>query len=125
MAVTWKQIAFLDDVASLTSDAPADTAASAAAGNGTTAARSNHVHAIDSGSVDGSTIELNSGALRVKDAGITSAKLASLSANRECAGYQLLNAVVHQSSSAPATPVVGKLWQDSDDQKLYICTSAA
>jgi len=125
MAVTWKEIAYKDDVATLSDTAPSDIGTSAAAGNGTAAARYNHVHALGSGTVDGSTVELNSGAIRIKDGGVTSAKLASWSANRNCAGYQALDLVVHQSSSAPETPVVGKLWQDSDDQKLYICTSAA
>lgn len=124
MAVTWKQIAFVDDVATLSDTSPSDIGTSAAAGNGTAAARYNHVHALGSGTVDGSTIELNAGALRIKDGGVTSAKLASWSANRNCAGYQAVDLVIYQKSTAPDTPVVGKIYQDSDDQKLYICTSA-
>lgn len=64
-AATVKSIAYADEVAALTSDAPADTAATAAAGDGTTAARSNHVHEIGSGSV-GTTLELVSGVVDFK-----------------------------------------------------------
>lgn len=61
-AATVKTIAYADEVAALTSDAPADIGSTAAAGDGTTAARSNHVHEIGSGAV-GDTIKLAAGVI--------------------------------------------------------------
>jgi hypothetical protein len=97
MAVVWKELAYKDDVATLGTSTPivADGGA-AAAGTGVTASKIDHKHG-----------------------------LGPLAANLSFAGYQATDFVIEQKSTAPATPVVGKMYQDSDDQKLYICTSAA
>lgn len=55
----------------------ADVAATEAAGTSVEFARGDHAHALGSGVVDGTTVELNAGALRVKDGGIGSAKIAT------------------------------------------------
>ncbi len=127
MAVVWKEIAYKDDVAALTSDAPADVGTTAAAGDGSTAARSNHVHDLGADCVDNSDKIADDviGAEHIKDDAVGSEHIEQLSAALDFGGQQATDMVVMQSSEAPATPVVGKLWHDSDDQKLYICTSSA
>lgn len=48
--MSWKQLAFADEVASLSDNAPADvTKAAAAAGSGTAASRDDHKHDISTG----------------------------------------------------------------------------
>jgi hypothetical protein len=97
MAVVWKELAYKDDVATLGTGTPVVTdGGAAAAGSGVTASKIDHKHA-----------------------------LGPLVANLGFAGYQAVDMVIEQKSTAPATPVVGKMYQDSDDQKLYVCTSAA
>ena len=127
MAVTWKEIAYAGDVAALTSDAPADIGTTAAAGNGTTAARSNHVHDLGADCVDNSDKIADDviGAEHVKDDAIGSEHIEALSAALDFAGQIATDMVVMQSSAAPAVAVVGKIYQDIEDQKFYICTSAA
>lgn len=61
--------------------------------------------------VDGSTIEINADAIRVKDGGITNAKAAS--------GLSFTNI----ATSAPAG-ATGQLWFDSDDNLLYVQNSS-
>lgn len=117
MAVVWKEIAYLSDVAALTSDAPADIGTTAAAGNGTTAARSNHVHDLGADCIDNAD--------KIADDVIGSEHIEQLSAALDFGGQIATDMVIMQSSAAPATPVVGKIYQDIEDQKLYICTSAA
>jgi hypothetical protein len=62
-AATVKTLAYADEVAILGSTAGAATAATGAAGDDTDAARSDHVHPIGTGSVDGATIKLTAGVL--------------------------------------------------------------
>jgi len=97
MAVVWKEIAYKDDVATLSDSTPtAIDGGEASAGVGTAASRYDHKHA-----------------------------LGPLTADLDFAGHQAKDMVVMQSSSQPSTPVVGMLWMDSEDQKLYVCTSAS
>lgn len=61
-AATVKSIAYADEVAALTSSAPEDIGTTAAVGDGTAAARDDHVHEIGSGVV-GTTLNLASGVI--------------------------------------------------------------
>jgi hypothetical protein len=131
--VTWKELAYKDDVASLTDQAAHDIGTTASQGVATDAARHDHVHILGSGTVDNATIELNANALRIKADGVTSAKIAAgavttakmtIDGNLAFGGYQATDLVLQQKSTAPTTPVVGKIYMDSDDQKTYICTVA-
>ena len=118
MAVTWKEIAYKDDVAALTSTATPESVGTAAAiGDDSEAARADHVHDLGADCIDSGDL--------IADDVIGSEHIEQLSAALDFGGQQAQDMVVHQSASAPATPVVGKLWQDTDDQKFYICTSAA
>lgn len=40
-------------------------------------------------------------------------------------GQQATDFVVENSSTAPATPVLGKVYYDTDDNSVYVCTSIA
>ena len=135
MAVIWKEIAFVQDVALLSAQTAHDIGTTAAAGVATDASKHDHVHVLGAACVDNSTIANTAGVLSIKADGIGAAQIAddavgsehieALSAALDFAGYQSLDMVIHQKSTASTTPVVGKLWHDSDDQKLYICTSSS
>jgi hypothetical protein len=92
-----KELAYKDDVAALaTSGTPADIGTTAALGDGTTAARENHVHALGSGVVDAATIKLDSGVLKFQ--------------------------AVPLASPGPTNLVQGMMYLDSG--KLYVCTAS-
>lgn len=74
--VTWKEIAFKDEVAALSSEDAHDIGIEASAGVATDASRHDHVHVLGSGTVDGTSIELTLNALNVVADGITAAKIA-------------------------------------------------
>jgi len=164
---TWKEIAYVDNVATLSDLTPQSVGTSAAAGTGTDASRDDHVHDLGTGCIDASalfaagvvdTTALGADAVdgtkiaddaidsehytdgsidtthlaadvvdatKIADDAVGSEHIEALSAALDFAGQQATDMVVMQSSAAPGTPVVGKLWHDSDDQKLYICTSVA
>jgi len=135
MAVVWKELAYKDDVSTLSSDAAHDIGTTASAGAATDASRHDHVHVLGSGTVDNSTIAVALGVLSVKADGIGADQIAddavgsehieALSAALDFAGYQAVDMVLHTSNDAPTTPVVGKVWYEGDTTKTYICTSAA
>ena len=134
MAVVWKELAYKDEVAALSTETAHDIGTSAGAGSASDASKHDHVHVLGSGTVDNTTIELNVNALRIKADGVTAAKIAAgavttakitVDGNLAFGGYQATDLVLQQKSTAPTTPVVGKIYMDSDDQKTYICTSAA
>jgi len=134
MADTWKEVAFVDDVASLSEYTAHDIGTEAAAGEAVDASRHDHVHILGSGTVDGTSIELNANALRVVADGVTEANIhddavgsehiEALSANLDFAGQEAQEMVVHQATiGSPPTGVVGKWFQDSATKKLYVCTA--
>jgi hypothetical protein len=134
--VTWKEIAFKDDVASLSDQAAHAIGTEASAGVGTDASRHDHVHILGSGTVDGTSIELTLNKLNVVADGITAAKIAddavgsehieALSANLDFAGQVAQDMVVHQATiGSPPAAVLGKWFQDSSSKKWYVCTDAS
>ena len=134
--VTWKEIAFKDNVAALSDTTPQDIGTEAAAGSGSTASRHDHVHVLGPGTVDGTTLELNLNKIRVVADGIGADQIANdavgsehieaLSANLDFAGQVAQDMVVHQATiGSPPTAVVGKWFQDSSTLKWYVCTDAS
>jgi len=132
--VTWKEIAFKDDCAILSTEDAHDIGTEAAAGIATDASKHDHVHVLGAGTVDGTSIELTANALNVVADGITAAKIKddavgsehieALSANLDFAGNQAQDMVVLQDTiGSPPTAVVGKWFQDSSTKKLYVCTA--
>ena len=75
MADTWKTLAFYDDVATLSDNAPADVSNAAAVGVGTQASRDDHVHKLGANVPDGATVEVNAGVLKVSDDSLGVAKM--------------------------------------------------
>lgn len=125
-----------------TPDTPAAVGTTAAAGTGGNPAREDHVHALGSGvagdglalaagvlsvGVDGSTIEINADALRVKDLGIATGKIAAnavttakiadaqVTQAKLAAGYRL----TYAGASAPGSPDEGDVWYETDTDKLW------
>lgn len=95
MVDTWKEFAFVGEVAALGTATPAACDGTAAsAGSGSTASKVDHIHA-----------------------------LGPLAANLDCNQKQMTDMCLHRSSSAPSPAVVGQIYQDSDDGKVYICTA--
>ncbi len=129
MAVTWKQIPYADEVAVLSSNNPANVnAAAAAPGTGTAASKDDHKHSIDVGA-SGVIVAITGAAA---DGGASNSvaradhrhALGPLVANLSFAGFQATDLVVHSSAAPPTTPVQGKVYYDTDDLHLYVCTSA-
>jgi hypothetical protein len=136
MAVTWKQLAFAADVALLSTENAHDIGTTAAPGSGTDASKHDHVHIIGTGAINSSGMfgagvvdatALASNAVttaKILNANVTVAKI-NINAALDFAGFQGTNFIIEQSASPPATPVVGKIYQATGDQKFYICTSAS
>ena len=126
MAVTWKQIPFADEVATLSATTPsAISAAAGSAGAGTSASKYDHTHQVSVASptgIDGVTADGTSTSLARAD---HKHAFAAHAANDDFAGYQALNLVLHSTASAPSTPVVGKAYYNTGDSHVYVCTSAA
>lgn len=116
MAETWKQFAFADEVANLSDSSPASVGTAASAGVGTAASRDDHVHDLGADCIDSSDL--------IADDVIGSEHIKQLSAALDFGGQAATDMCIHRASSAP-TAVVGKIYQDSDDGKVYICTAAS
>lgn len=89
MAETWKKLAYLDEVATLSDVTPESVGTAGAAGTGTAASREDHVHDLGTGCIDASNLfaagvvdETALGALAVTEGkigalAVTAAKLAA------------------------------------------------
>lgn len=92
--MAWRKLAYIDEVAALTNNTPAAiTGAAEAVGNGTAAARDNHVHA-----------------------------LGPLTADLDFAQNNALSLVLEVAASGPnsGTEVSGQIYFDSDDKGVYL-----
>jgi len=147
MVATWKKLAFTDEVAILSNEDPHDVGTVAAEGVATDASRHDHVHRLGNGAVDVAAVLATDvvETLKIKDLNVTTGKLAAdavdaskladdavgsehiepLSAKLECNGQQLENAVLENSATDPATPVLGKIYFKTGDTHPYVCTAIA
>lgn len=147
MAVTWKKLAFEDDVATLSDASPQSVGTAAAAGTGTDASRDDHVHdlgadCIDSGDLIADDVidseHIAAGAIDtehiaadqitealIADDAVGSEHIEALSAALDVNGQQLTDAVLENNASDPVTPVLGKIYFKTGDTSAYVCTSAA
>ena len=133
MVATWKEIAFEDDVAVLSTEVGHDVGILASAGTGGDASKHDHVHVLGASVVDDSSIQVASGVLSIKNLGVATAHFPDggvhpsdigIHANRSFAGHQATDLVVHQATiGVPPTAVVGKWFQDSSTKKFYVCTA--
>ena len=84
-------------------------AATASQGTASSAARSDHIHNLGS-IVDSSTVELSSGLIRVKDSGITTAKINALAVTKDKLAYDggnMIFATTAARLAAIPSPVAG------------------
>ena len=84
-------------------------AATASQGTASSAARSDHIHNLGS-IVDSSTVELSSGLIRVKDSGITTAKINALAVTKDKLAYDggnMIFATTADRLAAIPSPVAG------------------
>jgi len=147
MVATWKKLAFTDEVAILSNEDPHDIGTVAAEGVAMDASRHDHVHRLGNGAVDVAAVLATDvvETLKIKDLNVTTGKLAAdavdaskladdavgsehiepLSAKLECNGQQLENAVLENSATDPATPVLGKIYFKTGDTHPYVCTAVA
>jgi hypothetical protein len=147
MAVTWKKLAYLDEVAIVSDEVAHDIGTTAGAGVATDASRHDHVHRLGNGAVDVAAVLATDvvETLKIKDLNVTTGKLAAdavdgtkladdavgsehiepLSAKLECNGQQLENAVLENNAADPTTPVLGKIYFKTGDTHPYVCTAIA
>jgi hypothetical protein len=147
MAVTWKKLAYLDEVAIVSDEVAHDIGTTAGAGVATDASRHDHVHRLGNGAVDVAAVLATDvvETLKIKDLNVTTGKLAvdavdgtkladdavgsehiePLSAKLECNGQQLENAVLENNAADPTTPVLGKIYFKTGDTHAYLCTAIA
>ena len=135
MAKVIKTIAYVDGVASLSEEVSDNIGTEASCGEATDASRHDHVHILGSGVVDGTSIELNSNALRVVADGITAAQIhddaigsehiETLSAALNAGKNQFQNMLLHCLASDPTTPAAGQWWYRTDLTEVRVCISAS
>ena len=105
-------------------------AATASQGTASSAARSDHIHNLGS-IVDSSTVELSSGLIRVKDSGITTAKINALAVTKDKLAYDGGNMIFVDTAARLAaipSPVEGMVcFINSGDRTegLYTYTAGA
>jgi hypothetical protein len=119
MTVTWKKLAFSDEVAALSDSDPADIGTASAEGVGTAASRDDHVHKLGNGSV-------NAAAIIANDV-VGSEHIETLSAALDFGKNQATAMALDNQVANPATPVVGQIYFHTGAGELhpYICTVAA
>jgi hypothetical protein len=117
--VTWKKIAFADEVAALSDDDPADIGTTAAEGVGITASRDDHVHKLGNGSV-------NAAAIIANDV-IGSEHIEQLSDDLDFGKKEATSMALDNQVADPATPVLGQIYFHTGAGELhpYICTAVA
>jgi hypothetical protein len=127
MAVTWKKLAYLDEVATLSDEDPHDIGTVAAEGVAMDASRHDHVHRLGNGAVDVAAVlaaDVVDGT-KIADDAVGSEHIEPLSAKLECNGQQLENAVLENNAADPTTPVLGKIYFKTGDTHPYVCTAIA
>ena len=141
---TWKKLAYLDEVATLSDVNPSAIGTTASPGTATDASRHDHVHVLGDGSVSTAAklaldvvetakikdanvtvAKLATDAVetaKIKDANVTTAKI-SIDANLNVNKKQLTAAALDNQAADPTTPVLGQLYFKTGDTHPYICTA--
>jgi hypothetical protein len=116
VVTTWKKLAFSDEVASLSDQAPHDVGTVAAQGVATDASRHDHVHILGNGSVSAAAILANDV--------VGSEHIEALSADLDFAKNEATSMALDNQTSNPATPVLGQIYFHAGAGELhpYICT---
>jgi hypothetical protein len=133
MAVTWKKIAYEDDVITkATMTAKGDLITSSAASTPAVLAIGTDGYILSvatdtPGWIDPATLSVALHAATHKSGQADAILLHEFGAPTgavDCNGQQFTDLVLHTSADAPAAPVLGKIYYDTDTY-LYVCTSAA
>jgi hypothetical protein len=131
MAVTWKKLAFYDEVAVVSDEVAHDVGTTAAQGSAVDASRHDHIHRLGNGSVDAAAIlaaDVVNGD-KIADDAVGSEHIEQLSAALDFGGQQAQDMKIHTVADATArlalTPLVGKLCWQTDELHPYVCTIAA
>jgi hypothetical protein len=141
---TWKKLAYLDEVATLSDVNPSDIGTTASPGTAADASRHDHVHVLGDGAVN-TAAKLASDVVetaKIKDANVTAAKLAtdavetakikdanvttakiSIDANLNMNKKELTAAALDNQASDPVTPVLGQVYFKTGDTHPYVCTA--
>lgn len=151
--MSWKKIAYLEEVATLSDNPPQDVDKSAAAqGSGTAASRDDHKHDVSVGLPVAITENASQGegvasslarsdhehaspaewdpsahAIDHKSAGGDPIKLnefANPDGNIEINKQALVNPVIDPQASDPATPVDGQIYYQTTDDHIYVYVAA-
>jgi len=152
--MSWKKVAYLDEVATLTNNAPADVKVQTAdKGVGTAAARDDHKHNVTTGvpgsitegvvtPLEGTSVNLTKSdhthgtpsdwtpkthATSHKSAGGDAIKLNELAdptAEIKINKQPLRNPVIDPQATAPATPVDGQTYFSTADDHIYVYVAA-
>jgi hypothetical protein len=143
MAVTWKEVAFAADVATISSSTPQAVGTAAAAGSGSDASADDHVHDIGVGAIDAANLIANDvidsehytdasidtqhiaadqiDATLIADDAVGSEHIEDLSAALNFNGQEAQHIVIHTNSGTVAPAVIGKTYYDTAGSALYVC----
>lgn len=114
--VTWTKIA-QGTAATLSDSTPGSVGTAGAAGTAETSSRSDHVHDLGADCIDSGDL--------VADDVINAEHIGALTADIDLNGHSATNQVVENSSSPPASPALGMVYYDTDEDQLYVCTDAS
>lgn len=111
---TWQEIT-MGTAATASSNNPVAIGTAASAGSNSACSRDDHVHILGADCIANGTL--------IADDAVNAEHIGALTAAVDFNGNQGQNFVVHTASSPPAA-VVGKIYYDAEDNKIYVCTAA-
>lgn len=133
MAVTWKALAYEEDIilkSVLTAKGSLITASAASTPTALAIGSNGYILAVSTDTpawIDPATLDVATHATTHKNGGTDEILLHEFGEPTSAIninGQQLTDAVLHTSAEVPSTAVLGKIYFDTDT-KVYVCTSAA
>lgn len=112
MVATWTPVA-MGLAAVLSDEDPHDIGTTAAEGIATDASRHDHIHKLGADCVGGANIA---------DDAVNAEHIGALTGLLDFNGQEAQNIVIHKAATPP-TAALGKVYYDTDDNKLYVCTA--
>ncbi|MEM3463619.1 MAG: hypothetical protein QXL91_02025 [Candidatus Bathyarchaeia archaeon] len=127
----FRELAFKDEVATLSDNLPSDIGTSASAGTGTSASRYDHVHKIGAGAINNSNMfaagvvnetALAAGAVstaKIQDGAVTPAKM-NINANLNFNENEAVALALENLSTAPSTTKAGRIYFDTSTGRVKV-----